>query len=170
MKPDPTKAKQLGGLAVRASDLQLLCSQAETLRKAKGLAPEVGCSGAVGYGFPIVWTSEHALVFMPSGVFGPDNGKVPLCGPIALSREVAIKMFSAASSKFLQLGGVLTTLELSLDIRASSGLLQRIALPCIRKSVVAPCFVQTPLCVFAVCVASVVDSHANFGMSAFNAA
>ena len=89
----------------------MVCSQAEALRNAKALAFEVGMSAAVGFGFPVVWTCKHALLFLPSGALDPDSDCVPLGGPIASSREEALVKFTASPEGFLQLEDVPKALE-----------------------------------------------------------
>ena len=117
--------------------MELVCSQAEALRNAKALAFEVGMSAAVEFGFPVVWTCKHALLFLPSGALDPDSDCVPLGGPIALSREEALVKFTASPEGFLQLEDVPKALERPRGFQLCRGLLQRVACPCINTSLVA---------------------------------
>ena len=81
MKPYGTKVRRNTGAAPRISSLQLICAQADALRNAKALAFEVGCSDLVDFGFPVVWTPEHALLYLPSGALDPNVDHIPECGP-----------------------------------------------------------------------------------------
>ena len=110
------------GPAARIANLRLVCSQAEALRDAKALAVEVGRSDSVSFGF--------ALLYLPSGALDPDVDGVPLCGPIALSREEAIGKFAASPNGFLQLKDVPKAIDRARDIQICKGLLQRVACPC----------------------------------------
>ena len=165
MKPYYAKVRQNLGPAARIANLRLVCSQAEALRDAKALAFEVGRSDSVSFGFPVVWTCKHALLYLPSGALDPDVDCIPLCGPIALSREEAIVKFTASPEGFLQLEDVPKAIERARDIQICKGLLQRVACPCVNNCLVASYFDQTASFVFAARIASVVDSRANRGKS-----
>ena len=114
MKPYGTKARRKSGPAPRISSLHLICAQADALRNAKALAFEVGCSDLVEFGFPVVWTPEHALLYLPSGALDSNVDHVPECGPtLALSREDAIIKFTSFPSGSLHLQDVPKAVERS---------------------------------------------------------
>ena len=170
MKPYGNKVRRKLGPTPRISSLQLICAQADALRNAKALAYEVGCSDLVEFGFPVVWTPEHALLYLPSGSLDSNVDHIPECGPtLALSREDAIIKFTSFPNGSLHLKDVPKAVERSSDIQSRRGLLQRIACPCVDETLVASYFDKTTSLVFVVRVASIVNSRANNGVGLSNA-
>ena len=144
--------------------MQLICAQADALRNAKALAFEVGCADLVEFGFPVVWTAEHALLYLPSGALDPNVDHIPECGPtLSLLRKDAIIHFASSCSGSLHLQDVPQAVERSSGIQSRRGLLQCVACPCVDKPIIASYFDKTASLVFAVRVASIVNSRVNNG-------